>query len=63
MAEPFKNIFSPAMVDGLGEHLARVSDQFDRAQFQERALNGLEQLELKERSEQFSHAIEAAMSG
>lgn len=63
MPEPFKNIFSAEMVRGLGGHLARVSDQFDREAFEEQALRGLEQLELKERSEQFSHAIEAAMSG
>jgi len=63
MAEPFKNIFSPTMVEGLGGHLARVTDQFDRDQFQQLALDGLDQLELKARSEQFSHAIETAMAG
>ncbi|MGR3659968.1 MAG: DNA alkylation repair protein [Paracoccaceae bacterium] len=63
MPEPFKNIFSADMVRGLGGHLARVSDQFDRAAFEEQALCGLDQLELKARSEQFSQAIEAAMSG
>jgi len=63
MPEPFKNWFGPEMVQAISSNLARVSDRFDAALFEARALDGLEKLELKQRSEQFSFAIEAAMSG
>ena len=61
--EPFKNWFSPGMAQGIAANLARVSDQFDEVIFTNAALKGLDKLELKQRSEQFSMAIEAAMSG
>ncbi len=63
MPEPFKNWFGPEMVQAISSNLARVSDGFDAALFEARALDGLEKLELKQRSEQFSFAVEAAMPG
>jgi len=61
--EPFKNIFSPQMVDDIATHLGRAADSFDPEIFRQEALRDLERLELKQRSEQFSMAIEAAIDG
>ncbi|MGJ8586015.1 MAG: DNA alkylation repair protein [Marinosulfonomonas sp.] len=47
----------------MSAHLSRATDLFDAEKFQRLALDGLEKLELKQRSEQFSHAIDGAMSG
>ncbi len=61
--EPFKNWFSAEMAQGIAANMARVSDQFDAEVFIKAALKGLDKLELKQRSEQFSMALEVAMSG
>ena len=61
--EPFKNWFNAEMAQGIATNLARVADQFDEKAFMNAALNGLNKLEFKQRSEQFSMAIETAMSG
>ncbi|MFV2003219.1 MAG: DNA alkylation repair protein [Paracoccaceae bacterium] len=63
MAEPFKNWFGPDMVRAISTNLARASDRFDAALFERLALKDLDRLELKQRSQQFSHAVEAAMPG
>ena len=59
MAEPFKNLFDPALVAGLAGHLARRAPDFDRGRFEAMALDGLERLELKARSAQITRALEA----
>lgn len=61
--EPFKNKFGPPLIDQLAQHLGRATTRFDADVFRERASAGLEKLELKQRSEQISRAIEDAMSG
>lgn len=51
------------MAAGIAANLSRVSDRFDAQAFTQAALAGLDKLELKQRSEQFSMALEAAMPG
>lgn len=60
MPEPFKNLYDETLIRGLAGHLARVSSEFDREVFLRHALNGLEALEMMERAEQISQAIDAA---
>jgi len=50
MPEPFKNFFNPTMISQMGHHLARDNPHFDVHGFVETACNGLESLELKQRS-------------
>lgn len=61
--EPFKNKFDATLAERMATHLSRATDLFDAETFKRLALDGLEDLELKQRSEQFSQAIERAMSG
>lgn len=60
MGEPFKNIYNPALIEGMAGHLARVSPEFDREAFLSTALRGLDDLEMLARAEQISVAIDAA---
>ena len=60
MAEPFKNIYNPTLIEGMAGHFARVSSEFDRAVFLKTALAGLDDLEMLARAEQISQAIDAA---
>ncbi len=60
MAEPFKNIYNPVLIEGMAGHLARVSADFDRDVFLKTALAGLDDLEMLARAEQISLAIDAA---
>lgn len=57
MPEPFKNLFNPDMIKLMGVHLARASDQFDKADFIRLATENLNALELKERSDQIRSAL------
>ncbi|MEN8197559.1 MAG: DNA alkylation repair protein, partial [Pseudomonadota bacterium] len=50
MPEPFKNLFNPALVGGLADHLARQWPDFDRAAFVADGCKGLEARELKDRA-------------
>jgi len=52
VAEPFKNSFNPQMISRMGEHLERAAGEmkFDRVGFVEFCLEGIEQRELKQRS-------------
>ncbi|PHR58687.1 MAG: DNA alkylation repair protein [Robiginitomaculum sp.] len=56
MAEPFKNAFNVKMIAAMGGHLSRVDDGFDEELFVKLASEGLEALELKQRS---THIYEA----
>ncbi|MDA8747239.1 DNA alkylation repair protein [Litoreibacter sp.] len=60
MAEPFKNIYNPTLIEGMAVHLARVSTAFDKDVFLKTALAGLDDLEMLARAEQISLAIDAA---
>lgn len=57
MAEPLKNAFSPALVRGLADDLARVHRAFPRAAFLKQATRGLAALELTGRARQVSLAL------
>ena len=61
MAEPLKNLISPAVVDGIGQHLKRADRRFDRAAFAAAALPGLEALELKARVLQVARALASTL--
>jgi len=62
MPEPFKNLFNENLIRTMAGHLGRTSNQFDGEQFLHRALGGLDDLELMERSEQILQALSAAYS-
>ena len=57
MPEPFKNFFNPDLIEAMAEHLARQSTRFDAPRFREHALNGLDALELKQRSNHITDAL------
>ena len=61
MAEPFKNLINPALVQACGEHLRRRWRGFDRAAFERLALAGLDGLEMKARAMQVADALEATL--
>jgi 3-methyladenine DNA glycosylase AlkC len=59
MAEPFKNLFNPVMVDAMAGHLARAAPGFDAAAFAADAVEGFATLELKARAARIAAALEA----
>jgi hypothetical protein len=60
MAEPFKLLLNPAVVQALSFHLRRVAGPaFDVDGFEAHALAGLDGLELKARAMQMADALEA----
>lgn len=59
MAEPLKNAFSPALVRGIADDLARVHRGFRSAAFLRQATAGLEQLELMARARHVCAALQA----
>lgn len=61
MAEPFKNLINPALVQRAAGHLARVEPAFDAGRFVRQACAGLEALEMKARAMQIADALEAAL--
>jgi 3-methyladenine DNA glycosylase AlkC len=61
MAEPFKNIFSTALIEQTGKHLKRVWPGFDHKQFVQTAGTGLDALEMKGRAMQIASALEATL--
>lgn len=61
MSEPFKNLINAQCVRELGSHLHRVRPSFDRAEFERRALAGLEALEFKARALHLCAALEATL--
>ena len=61
VAEPFKNLINPALVQACGAHLRRAWPGFDRAAFERQALAGLAGLEMKARAMQVADALEATL--
>lgn len=59
--EPFKNVFSPALVDTVAGHLARRLPEFDRKAFEKSILPRLDALELKDRAQLIADAVHAAL--
>jgi 3-methyladenine DNA glycosylase AlkC len=59
MAEPLKNAFSPAVVAGIADDLARVTPGFDQAAFLRQATKGLIDLELTARGRHVATVMRA----
>ncbi|MDN5719889.1 MAG: DNA alkylation repair protein [Corynebacterium sp.] len=57
----FKDYLSPELVTGIGAAFAAASPTFDRAAFENLALSGLADLELKARSAQIAAALAATL--
>lgn len=57
MPEPFKNLFNPELIIGIGEQVAKAWPHFDSAGFISAASLKLEDLELKQRSAQITDAL------
>ena len=60
MPEPFKLIFNPGLITCIADNFARVGP-FDRATFLNAALNGLDELEMMQRSDQIAEALAIAL--
>ncbi len=50
MPEPFKNLFNPSLITKMGDHLLAADSSFDRGALIAAACEGLDALEMKERS-------------
>lgn len=61
MPEPFKNLINPDLVRACGEHLRLAWPGFDRRDFEGRALDGLDALEMKARAMHIADALEATL--
>ncbi|WP_302172338.1 DNA alkylation repair protein [uncultured Hydrogenophaga sp.] len=61
MAEPFKNLVSPATVEHMAHHLGRVTPGFDAARFSHLALENQPALELKARILRIADALQATL--
>ena len=61
MAEPFKNLISPATVAHMADHLGRVAPGFDAERFQQLALQDQAALELKARVLRIADALQATL--
>lgn len=61
MAEPFKNLLNAEVVRSIGGHLQRVDAGFKRRDFEARASEGLEALELKARVLHVTDALVATL--
>lgn len=59
MPEPFKNWINPTLIQGMAHHFKQQWSDFDEKAFVATAVNNLEQLELKERSQQITEAMKA----
>jgi 3-methyladenine DNA glycosylase AlkC len=57
VAEPFKNVFNPAMIRGMAAHFIRQWPVFNEKQFVRAASKNLQSLELKACSEQITRAM------
>ena len=61
MAEPFKNLVNPKMIKMMALHFKKVWPPFDEKKFIKHSINNLENLELKQRSENVKTAMEATL--
>ncbi|MDE8601768.1 DNA alkylation repair protein [Marinomonas sp. RSW2] len=57
MPEPFKNLFNQHVINDMAEHFQRHSREFDKAGFVAAAIDQLETLELKARSQQITEVM------
>ncbi len=58
MPEPLKNLFNHQLIHDVARHLARVWPEIDQAGFITAASQDLDELELKQRSQQIERALE-----
>ncbi len=58
MDEPFKNLFNEKAIRSMAVHLTRVAPDFDGEGFIAFAIDGLDNLELKQRSNQITSSLE-----
>ena len=58
MPEPFKNLFSYELIEGMARHLNRVHPSFNTKGFVTFAKTGLEDMELKERASHLTDGLE-----
>jgi 3-methyladenine DNA glycosylase AlkC len=63
LPEPFKNFFNPTMIAEMGVHLSARDSKFDADGFTQLATDGLEALELKQRSNHILTALEHTLPG
>ncbi len=61
MPEPLKNLFNPRVIALMGDHMKSAAPTFPRDQFVAAACDGLEPLEMKERSAHIQAALDAAL--
>lgn len=61
MPEPFKNLFNPALIARMGDYLLAAHAEFGRDAFVAAASDGLDRLELKERSAQIQAALDKSL--
>lgn len=61
MAEPLKELFNPTIVSAMGQHLQRCYPDFKRKRFEQQALTGLAELELKARATHIQSALDAQL--
>lgn len=61
MPEPFKNFINPQLIGSTAKHLHHAWRKFDRKAFEQIALHGLENLELKARAMHVTAALEATL--
>ena len=59
--EPFKNFFNEIQIRGMAGHFAQHDATFEADQFIQIALEGFDELELKQRSEQIRTAMIACL--
>jgi len=57
MPEPFKNLLNKQVIHGMALHFNNQWPEFDATGFEATALSNLDQLELKARGEQITHAM------
>ncbi len=57
MPEAFKNAFNPQLIFGMARHFKHQWSEFNSRGFTDAASKNLQQLELKQRSEQIMHAM------
>lgn len=61
MPEPFKNFFNPTMINQMAGHLQKQNSAFDSQRFVDLATEGLDALELKQRSNHILAALEQTL--
>jgi 3-methyladenine DNA glycosylase AlkC len=59
MPEPFKNLLNEAVIKGMAAHFKKNWPEFDEEAFVNQTISGLDKLELKERTDRITDAMQA----